>query len=580
MVAEKLIAFLSQTEDFQRKLWLKKKFVVETSYCLTLDHIPEKLYPEVAANDSQVEEWVEQYCIDEIKGDLTEPAFTKPPSVDFLKRHQSLVLDTRHFTPDFIGKVLSEFEDLDGLFNGTLVQSNNAQAVSLLEARYSSAIKTVYNDPPYNTDASAILYKNGYRSSTWCTLMHQVSTGCHRLLSDDGTICTTIDDEQLIELTAILRDIFGHDNHLGTIAIRSNPSGRIRLRGMAQCHEYAIFFSKTELGAIAKLPRSDKQLSRFDQKDSDGVFEWRNFRRDGSSSTRFHRPKQFFPIFVTESSVRIPELRWDGSKSEYEVLEKKRPDEKLVWPIDAKGDERCWRWGLDTARTKLAELAAKTNPQGVVQVYNKYRPNAEGVLPLTIWSDKKYSSTEYGTALVKNVFGTRAPFDFPKSLFATKDCLHISSIGPSGTVLDCFAGSGTTGHAVIALNREDGGARKYVLVEMGAHFDSVLVPRLKRAVYAEDWRNGKPAQHNTGVSQAFRILRLESYDDTLNNIELSRTEAQQSLISKNPRLKEGYLLRYMLDVESKRSVLSVENLSTPGLTRSVSRETGKHGYTV
>jgi adenine-specific DNA-methyltransferase len=351
-----------------------------------------------------------------------------------------------------------------------------------------------------------------------------------------------------------------------TIRIRSNPSGRITLRGVAQCHEYAIFAAKSAEGSMSKLPRSEEQAARFDQTDTEGAFEWRNFRRDGSSSTRSDRPKQFFPLFVEGVCVRIPAVRWRPATAEYELLESPRDGEAILWPVDSRGDERCWRWGIETAREKLNQLAAKTNPQGLLQVYNKYRPNMEGVLPLTVWTDKQYSSTEYGTAIVKDIFGLRSPFDFPKSLFATRDCIHISSIGTHGTVLDCFAGSGTTAHAVLTLNREDNGSRKYLLVEMGAHFDTVLVPRLKKVVYSKDWRGGKPTARNTGVSQAFKTVRLESYEDTLNNLRIQRTtEGEAVERSADPAEQDEYMLGYFLNLESEGSpsLLDVSRFKDP-----------------
>jgi adenine-specific DNA-methyltransferase len=185
-------------------------------------------------------------------------------------------------------------------------------------------------------------------------------------------------------------------------------------------------------------------------------------------------------------------------------------------------------------------------------------------LPLTIWTDKKYSSTEYGTAVIKNIFGTRTPFDVPKSLYATKDCLHVASIGLTGTALDCFAGSGTTGHAIIALIREDGGSRKYLLMEMGSHFETVMMPRMKKVIYSSEWRDGKPVNRD-GVSHAFTYIRLESYEDALNNLEFKRTKDQTTLLDADAEAREQYILSYMLDVESRgiQSLLNIDGFRNP-----------------
>ena len=135
-IACKLIDFLAQLEDFQKKLWLKKKFVLETSYCLTLDRVPEELYPEIAANELQHDEWVKLFAINEIERDLISPDYTHPLTVDFLKAYNKLVLDTRFFGDDFKAKLISSIENFDAQCDGLLIHSENLQALNLLQERY------------------------------------------------------------------------------------------------------------------------------------------------------------------------------------------------------------------------------------------------------------------------------------------------------------------------------------------------------------------------------------------------------------------------------------------------------------
>jgi adenine-specific DNA-methyltransferase len=134
----------------------------------------------------------------------------------------------------------------------------------------------------------------------------------------------------------------------------------------------------------------------------------------------------------------------------------------------------------------------------------------------------------------------------------------------SSLIADYFAGSGTTAHAVINLNREDSGKRKYILVEVGQYFDTVLKPRIQRVVYSKDWRDGKPVSRE-GSSHLFKYIRLESYEDTLNNLELRRTEEQASLLEEHEEFREDYMLRYMLDVEARgsASLLNIETFADP-----------------
>ena len=129
-IAGKIIDFLAQLEDFQKKLWLKKKFVVETQYCITLGCIPEEFYPEIAANDAQREEWVKLFAIDEIKGDLTTPGYSEPLTPEFLKAHPTLVVDTRHFDADFTARLLEAIGDVDEQTDGVLFHSENFQALT------------------------------------------------------------------------------------------------------------------------------------------------------------------------------------------------------------------------------------------------------------------------------------------------------------------------------------------------------------------------------------------------------------------------------------------------------------------
>ena len=161
-VGEKIIDFLAQLEDFQRQLWLKKKFVLETQYCVTLNKVPESLYPAIVKNKGQLNEWVKLFAIDKLKGDLIATAYSKPLKPEFLKENPYLVLDTRYFDREFTDKLLaalSEAGPIEEQMNGLLVHGENFQALSLMQERYRGQVKCVYIDPPYNTPSSEIMYK-------------------------------------------------------------------------------------------------------------------------------------------------------------------------------------------------------------------------------------------------------------------------------------------------------------------------------------------------------------------------------------------------------------------------------------
>ena len=182
----------------------------------------------------------------------------------------------------------------------------------------------------------------------------------------------------------------------------------------------------------------------------------------------------------------------------------------------------------------------------------------------SLWDAAKYDASEYGTKVLQGLMGldlwkTHAETLYPKSLYTVRDSIEVAMNGlKKGMILDYFGGSGTTAHAAIALNREDGGHRKYILVEMGDHFDTVLKPRIEKVVYSPDWKDGKPTAANKGISHCFKYMTLESYEDALNNIELEDKSA--GLLE---GMKDEYLLTYMLDLESRGSLIKTDDFRHP-----------------
>ena len=577
-VADKIIDFLAQLENFQKQLWLKRKFILETQYCVTLDRVPEALYEEIATNESQRDEWVKLFAIDEIQGDLGNggTGYSEPLSKDFLKANSFLVLDTRHFDADFTGRLLAGLSDaglLDERMDGLLVHGENFQALNLLQARYGGQVKCIYIDPPFNTDASPILYKNGYKSSTWTSLMENGLRVSRTLLAEDGVLVAAIDDEQQRELNFLLSGVF-HSQILGTILVRTNPSGRPTQSGYSVAHEYLIYAGQGQNSAIGRMPPTEEQARRFSERDERGKFEWRNLRREGSNSDRTARPALYYPIYIKGTEIRIPNMTWDSSANEWIVKDKPQTGEQVVFPDNGDGVQKTWRWEWKTVMNSLADIAVRKDRTGRDYVYYKRRPHDQGVVSISCWFDARYSATEHGTALLKTMFG-ESVFSYPKSIHAVMDAIYTAGASRADAyVLDYFAGSGTTGHAVINLNRDDGGLRKYILVEVGQYFDTVLLPRIKKVVYSLAWKDGKPVSRE-GVSQFFKYVRLESYEDTLDSLEVTPTDsAQQDLLAGNPTLAEDYRLRYALGEETAGSAcLLGKNFTDPfAYTLSVVRD--------
>lgn len=527
---------------------------------MTLDRVPEEFYPEIAENKAQLEEWKDLFAIDEIDSNLIDTDYTEPLSVEFLKENPNLVLDTCHFDSNFKDCLLSHFGDLDNETDGLLIHGENFQALNLLTEKYQESIKAIYIDPPYNTDASAILYKNNYKDSSWLSMMSDRILTSRELLTVNGIFCVAIDDVESANLRQLLQKLFGKENELGVVSVFSNPSGNASPTGFASAHEYAMFFGITDTSLIGRLEWTDEQLKSYNNIDEKGKYKWTPLRRgEGPNNSRSARPRLFYPLFVKDSSVRIPNLEWNNENREWNLLETPNFDETVVLPV--KGDDKkelSWRYGVETLKEKLSELTVKSDKSGNVLIHLKWYLKNEGVLPKTLWNKNLYSAPIYGTTVLRNMLGNMLAFPFPKSIYLMEDCLRVSSLEKNDTVLDYFGGSGTTAHATINLNRDDEGKRKYILIEMGHHFDTVLKPRIKKAVYAEKWKDAKPESRDSRLSHIIKYQRIESYEDALNNIEFNETE-HQNLLSDEDQLT------YMLDSDTRESptLLNISELENP-----------------
>lgn len=238
-VGRVIIKFLAQIENFQKKLWLKKKFVVETNWCITLDRIPEEYYDEIRQNKAQVQEWIDMYAIDEIQQDLehTEP-FTPVPSVLFLKQNQNLIVDTKHFSEEFKNKLLAEFDDLDKETGGLMINSDNFQANRLIEVKFKNEVNCIYLDPPYNTGPTEILYKNNYKDSSWLSLMKSRFESMKNLMSDDCAVAVAIDDYEMVRMSEMLTEEFPNYER-NMIIVNHHPQGTPK-DNISRTHEYSV----------------------------------------------------------------------------------------------------------------------------------------------------------------------------------------------------------------------------------------------------------------------------------------------------------------------------------------------------
>lgn len=359
------------------------------------------------------------------------------------------------------------------------------------------------------------------------------------LLADRSIYTVAIDDTEVHRLSLMLSQLF--TNHrISTITVVHNPKGS-PTKDFNRTHEYAIFITEENAkNCIARI---------LEENDTP-----RKMRRWGENSKRTERKLSFYPIYIKNGKIvdigSVPDDDFHPTgKNEFQ------PNGTIaIWPIDQNGIERRWNFGLDTIRDNLDRITVLED-EGVFDLFLTH----EMTVPKTVWKGGEYDAGNYGNTLLTNILGKKM-FDFPKSIYTLTRCIQLATDSNNDAlVLDFFAGSGTTGHAVINYNRNHAESnRKFILVEMGEYFSSVTKPRIQKIIYAPDWKNGKPQQRDRGLSQIVKYMRLESYEDALSNIEFSNNAGQLTSL-----FDEDYLIHYMVDFESRGSLLDVDAFSNP-----------------
>ncbi|MGH7965902.1 MAG: site-specific DNA-methyltransferase, partial [Candidatus Binatia bacterium] len=569
------------------------------------------------------EEWVDLFAIDEIAGDADRPGYSVPLTPAFLTANPNLVLDTWFFGAGFTACLLSTIDDLDATLDGLLIHGDNFQALRLLERQLHERVKCVYIDPPYNSSSSAIPYKNDYRHSSWITMMRDRLALLHSTLTDDGAIFVSIDKAERTGLEHALDDVFGSDNRVEELIWSMNTTNS-QVPNYSTNHEYVEVYARDR-----RVAEQDPTMFREPKPGFEEVTALVNelnpsypsiFKVESEIRALYERHKIQY-----REEIEAQGLDWDDHKGNdpwkglfnYSHAEYRDAACRLVSEAEAKDRQaEIWVWASDNPSMPATKQAASTQDPGHPN-YRFYKPlhpitGKPTPHPKSGWKfaydddadspDKRsFVSRERDGRIVwgpdeKNVprvkrflrevetnigksvfhdnsdgekqtsamFGRSGVFLAPKhSSFVSRFILHAAK--PDSVILDCFAGTGSTAHAVIDLNRADGGTRKYILAEVGEYFDTVLKPRVLKAIYSKDWRNGKPLSRQ-GSRHALKYLRLESYEDALMNVSLQAPDsAQQILLDSLPALREDYLLHYALpaEAEGSPSLLAVERFAEP-----------------
>ena len=541
-IGGQIIDFLAQIEDFQKMLWEKRKFVTETNYCVALRCIPSAFHAEIVANDAQWDEWQQLYSIE---GHARSPGL--------LESHPALTLDTCHFDHDFVDRLLASFDDVETSTDGLLIHGENWQALSLLRNRFIGAVRSLYIDPPYNTGDSEILYKNGYLHSSWLTMMENRLAISTSLLADDPTCYIAIDDFEMADLCELV-DLHFPELQREMIVVNHHPQGG-KASTLSTTHEYMLTCVRRG-SRRALVGRSTESAA-----------ERRPFKRSGTaeSNFRYGRPNSFYALLVDRDSNTVVGIEPPPAPSANTYPTGDTDDGfARVYPLGTDGAERVWRRSFESCTSLVEEGRLESSASGTV--YQLIDAEEKTPALFSNWTGPRYNAGTQGANLLGDVIGKHNPFPYPKSLHTVADAIAAADMGRGAYCMDFFAGSGTTGHAAIELNRADGLERNFILVEVGDHFDDVVLPRLKKVTFSPEWKAGRPSRLPTTqeVERSPRIIkyiRLESYEDALDGIQFDEHAGQLDLDNRI----DGYFLHYMLKWETKDSetLLNPAELANP-----------------
>jgi adenine-specific DNA-methyltransferase len=327
-----------------------------------------------------------------------------------------------------------------------LIEGDNLAALKLLLKTHKGKVDVIYIDPPYNTGNKSWKYDNdyiekddAYRHSKWLSFMTKRIELAKQLLSKTGIFICAIDDYEFAELKLLLDSIFGEQNRLGNVVIVHNPRGRNDDKYFATMHEYALFYSKGNDAEIKKFEHTEENLDKeFQYEDIISRYGLVSYMRTGNNSDRHTRPNLYYPIYISKNNDISTENKKGWSE---------------IYPINSKGQEKTWRWSKDTLDKKIEDILVKKTKTGI-SLFKKRRPEiVGGKKPKTVWYNPKYDASSHGISLLEKIFGQKDTFPYPKSFFNILDILKITT-DKNSIILDFFAGSGTTGHAVMELNKE------------------------------------------------------------------------------------------------------------------------------
>lgn len=364
------------------------------------------------------------------------------------------------------------------------------------------------------------------------------------LMDSVGYYSVAIDDAELHNLYKLMESVLFSFNIFQVIVNHYPGSGTGR-SNVSKTHEYSLFAVPKNSDVLRGKPKDSEERVR-------------GFCRSGTGSNNFRygRPNSFYAVLVDPDTHTIKGFEAPPEKDAPYPVADTADGYVRVYPLGADGTERCWTLGYESAKQAFENGMLFCSPNNIIK--RRYSDGANRDLLPSLWTESQYSAVVHGTNLLTKLFGESGKFPFPKSLYTVRDAIESGTFDDDNAlIVDFFGGSGTTAHAVIDLNRSlPFSNRKFLLVEMGEYFDTVTKPRVEKAIYSTDWNNGIPTNRTSGISQIVKYMRLESYEDALSNVLLRPVHSTINF-------GDDYLINYMLDVESRDSLLNVDKFNDP-----------------
>ncbi|WP_411687804.1 DNA methyltransferase [Acinetobacter indicus] len=415
-----------------------------------------------------------------------------------------VLTNSKRYTKDGIEENINNFNNDDNL----IIKGNNLIALTTIMNRYKGLVKCIYIDPPYNTrtDANTFVYNNNFNHSTWLTFMKNRLEQAKELLADDGVIFIDIDHYELFYLGVLADEIFGYENRIGVLSVVHNLKGRFN-EFFSTAHENKIVYAKDASKVCIKEFTHDNSHN-YPLEDDISRYKLINLQRTGDGSKREDRPNLYYSIWFNPNNG---EISLENKEGFVEIL-----------PIDNEGVDRRWRWGRDKVENEWKTEIVVKEKDGVFKIYTKLR--IKGEKPKSIWLKPEYSGTT-GTNELKKLLGDKV-FSYPKSVELVKDSIQIVT-EPDDIILDYHAGSGTTGQAVLELNQQDNGNRKFILIEQMDYVQSVTAERINQFIKRENLDSNFVYTELMELNYLFihKIEKAETTEDLIQLFELMKTEA-------------------------------------------------------